>query len=183
LIEGRLVDHGRLLGLPGVSILDTLAVLPMLPTNLKMEESMNRDIKRWWDRYRGQGHDAAAALRAARIRVRWDRYEAEGLVKLDLVPDDDPDLSFLDQTPYQATRQGRAAAKYIRELAERDGVWCQVASFRTDPGDEWRVGDSVGGLIGYDDTLYSLYTPDLMDETLHRLEDALMDQALNGLKL
>jgi hypothetical protein len=93
------------------------------------------------------------------------------------MPDNDLDLSFLDQDLYQDTREGRANAKAIREAAERDGGFGVVGEFRLDPEDDdedaWQNGDAVWGHVGYEDAKTSPYIPDIKATTIDALRTAL----------
>lgn len=122
---------------------------------------------------RAEGAPAAQALRNARTREKW---EAKGdAVRIRYVPDDSPDLSFLDQDCYQGDREGRASAKAIRDEAEREGVWGMVAEYRCPCCGEWKHGDSIYGMIGSPSErveFHGGYLPDLQRQTLDALREA-----------
>lgn len=115
------------------------------------------------------GHDAQLALRYARESILWDELEARELVRFRAIPDDDPDLSYLDE--WTGTREGRAGAKHVRELYEREGACIVFAEYRTDPLGEWRTAESIGGFLGFDDFKGSGYDADMIGATLRAYQD------------
>jgi hypothetical protein len=93
------------------------------------------------------------------MQVTWDKLESAGLVRLEIVPDDSPDLSFLDQKEFSRYRQ----KGYDR--ANNDGVWGIVGQYRMDEDSDWMNADSVFGFIG-DDWKGSGYDTDIERNTI-----------------
>ena len=87
------------------------------------------------------GQNALWSLRAARCNLQWAILDDCGLVRLQWVPDESPDLSW--------------AGEKDLEIAERDGVWGLVGEYCIEPQTrKWKQGDSVWGFIGQNDGGY-----------------------------
>jgi len=110
------------------------------------------------------GFMAMQALRNAKTRAQWylqedtsEIPEEMGAVRLRIVPDDCPDLSFLDQDCSEDCRK----REYDR--ANNDGVWGVIGEYWD--GKEWQHADSCWGFIG-NDWQNSGYDTDIMHSTL-----------------
>jgi hypothetical protein len=106
---------------------------------------------------------ASDVLRAVKIRAEWSEAESQDLVRLRVEPDQDLDLSYLDQDCY--TDRYRAE---VREHAERDGGTGIIGEYYD--GETWQSTDSVWGFIG-DDWKGSGYDIDIMRATLDALAE------------
>jgi hypothetical protein len=138
---------------------------------------VKRQEARDYAAFRKSGATADQAKRYAKTLARWRELEDLGVVRLRVEPDDDADLSFLDLDHYQDTREGRAAAKHVRDLYERDGAWGTISEYRTDPTDDdaWEQADSCWGHIGYKDPaspFENWYVCDEMAEAIEQYEAA-----------
>ena len=104
---------------------------------------------------------ASAALRSAKIDAAWSEYDNDQ-VRLRLVPDDDVDLSWLDQDHYSEKYRSEQ-----RQRADQDGCWILVGESLD--GEEWIVADSCGGFIG-EDWKGSGYDDDIKRSTMDQFE-------------
>jgi hypothetical protein len=134
------------------------------------------------------GFNAIDAYDVAVTRVKFEALEDLGCVRMNVVDDDDPDLSFLDQDCFNDTRGGIAATKKTREIARDEGVFGLVAEFTLDPltdpespvyagwedRQDWNHGGSCFGFIGYKDAdpRTNCYAPQIMAETIAAFRDA-----------
>jgi hypothetical protein len=114
----------------------------------KKEGDRNRRaaVRREFHRFR-PGRPASTALRIARALVAFRDQDGETM-RFRYEPDQDPDLSFLDQDCYQGDSQGRRCADRIRAMAEHDGVWVCIVETRCPTCEAWTVRDTIGGCIG-----------------------------------
>lgn len=109
-------------------------------------------IRRKYARLRALGYRAHAAMEAARIEVSWQRREAGEhdapdaihCVRVRMVPDQDADLSYLEQDEFADAR----ASEY--ERANRDGVWGVITEYFDEASREWVQADSCWGFVGDD---------------------------------
>ena len=144
-----------------------LAFLPRSPAE-------TRAVAHEYRRLRAKGWDAAGALRSARVNVRFEAEEGNGRVKLKLEPDENPDLSWLDDVDYHGEGNRRAGGAYRKEWlgkAERDGVWIIVGLYREAGEGEWITADYCGGFIG-DDVRDNGYDTDIKASALEALYDS-----------
>lgn len=134
------------------------------------------------------GFNALDAYRVAITRIRFAALENLDLVRLEVVDDFSPDLSFLDQEDFNDTRQGIALTKQTRRLATDEGVYGIVGQYRLSEDDEWEHADSCYGFIGYVDARPETnhVAPDIMDATIdayaaaHRAELTRQRDLANG---
>lgn len=114
----------------------------------------------------------------AAVDCQWDRLEQAGLVRLSWQPDthvsyDDLVGDCFSPARYAETPGGRrtveAEERALRDKIDQDGVWGLVGEYRLQPCDQcspwnsescahpdWRQGDSVWGLVGFDSCGYEL---------------------------
>jgi hypothetical protein len=125
---------------------------------------MNGYVKREYNRLRAKNWRASEALRAARVRDRFEDLENEGLVKIESFPEEEPyDDSYIDTWGLSPSRL-KKAKEDIARLIERDGCWCYVSFFRPDDESEWVRLDSIGMIEG--DIRDTGYDVDLMEAAL-----------------
>jgi hypothetical protein len=131
---------------------------------------MAKTLLQWYRHYRVHGsgivgESAKGAMRAARIRMRFDALESDDLVRLHLEPECDMyDDSYIDTWGFSEEKVKREKAKIWRRI-EREGCWILVGQFRASDEDAWESADSIGGFIG-DDWQDSGYDIDIMHATL-----------------
>ena len=118
------------------------------------------------------GHNAEQSLNAAKTDLLWSKLEFCNLVKIEIEPDDCPDLSYLDQTDDEMGRGFERSANAERERAGDYGVWTFSGWYRHDSWPRWEIGDSVGGFIA-NDYLDSGYDTDVKAETIKCLREDL----------
>lgn len=131
---------------------------------------------REYHRLRRAGWAAREAWHQAKTLERWrdaggyetgDESEmpvcADPTVRLLVLPDDCPDLSYLDDEKVYSARE----RERVLEIANRDGV-CGIVGQHWD-GESWQTSDSVWGFIG-DDWRDSGYDADVMDSALRAWE-------------
>ena len=111
-------------------------------------------------RLRRAGWSARAALRAARIRERFEDAESAGLVRFTVQPDECCEV--LD---FDGTEREHADAL---ERANSDGCWGIVSEERCPFCGHWFAVDSVWGFIG-DDWQDSGYDDDVRESALVEL--------------
>lgn len=116
---------------------------------------------------RKQGERAHVALYSARTEVMFDILAHRGLVRLTLSPDEDIDLTWLDQDHYSKQYRDEQI-----ERVNRDGSWGIIGEFKTREG-EWEHADSCWGFIG-DDWCDSGYDSDIKTATIKALWDRVM---------
>lgn len=124
-------------------------------------------LARRYAKYRAEGLPARAAIRAARVSLRFDKLEAQGLVKLGWEPEFDCyDDSYLDDNDLRPSDRER----YRKELHDRinhEGVWIRCSYARPNEEEEWWLGDSIGMMLGTDDHTYDV---DLMATAIEQVE-------------
>ena len=96
------------------------------------------DITREYKRLRKLGHKACDAYRAAVVSTEFEALEHDGRVSLELAPDLDADLSYLEQDHFTDYREE------IYARANEEGCWGVVVKV------EGAAIDSVWGFIGDD---------------------------------
>lgn len=133
--------------------------------------TVNHAVRREYDRLRRVGFAASYALTAARTQHQWQRLEDAGLARLLVIPDDHPDLSWLNDAP---PHYRRAATRRV----EQDGVWGIVGQYRHAPDGEWRPVDSCFGFVG-DDYRDSGYDTDIKHATITAFKDAMRSRCPN----
>lgn len=120
------------------------------------------------------GFAAVEALDTAYTLAKWEVLAELGYVRLIAEPDDDADLSWIDQDRYSDSDRER-----FRDDVETNGVWGSIGEFRLDPDSEdWQTADSVWGHTGYRNVLdwrENPYVLDIMDETIRQFRDAWKD--------
>jgi len=114
------------------------------------------------------GHNAELALESAKILDRWEQMEADGLVKIEAVYDDDPDPSFYDTWEHLSERSKE-------QLKQRYCEDCYIVQtyYRADAEFDWQWADSIGGCSGYNDPtspFENCYVIDLMESAINQLE-------------
>ena len=119
---------------------------------------MNNAVRREYLKRRRRGEGARAALLEARVTVAF-RKRADDTVRLRVVPDDDVDLSYLEQPEFARVR----ADEYAR--ANRDGCTGIVAEYLDAVSGDWIEVESCYGFIG-DDWRESGYDTDCMRAAL-----------------
>jgi hypothetical protein len=122
-------------------------------------DTMKATIRSYYARERANGWRATTAIANARTRLDWET--ATDNVRLSVLPDDFPDLSFLDDK--QCFPASVAAAERAR--ANDEGVWGIVGQFRCPCCGNWTNADSCFGFIG-EDWKNSGYDTDIMRSTL-----------------
>jgi hypothetical protein len=140
---------------------------------------MNRETRKLYNRFRAAGETAKRALESARVVRQFEALEAAGFVRIDVQPDESPDLSWLDQDCFNDTRGARAATKKMREQIERDGVWGTVGEYRLEDDAEWAHADSCWGHTGYNDVaspFENAYVIDHMAATIEAFKLALRER-------
>lgn len=141
--------------------------------------------RRKFQQLRAAGLKASEALRSAKIWEAFEEAEAEGLLRLQQIPEQGgPFDSFGEPEAYQDPSGRRISAEEAKaealRLADLWGGWIvSVEIFR--PACEicgrpegWKALDSVGGFWGYEDPLSPLQNPyaaDLMQQGLEALEE------------
>ena len=133
------------------------------------------NLHQHYRRLRALGHVALSAMRDARTAVAWEKAERTGLVRLDVVPDEEMyDDSYIDTRDdvSQATRD-KMRAKLWKTI-EREGVYGLRAQLRVDG--RWQDVDTCWGFIG-DDWKDSGYDSDLMRAALDALDEQRSDEA------
>lgn len=118
---------------------------------------------------RREGWRAWDAWRTAKIIERANAEILAGRLAIVRIPDDSPDLSWLDQTDEQMGHGFKRQAKAERERAERDGCWGIAAYVRISPNEEWEQADSIWGIIGDDCFGASGYEADILKSGLDLL--------------
>lgn len=124
------------------------------------------------------GENARCLLEDARIRIAFQDAERAGLVRLKFVPDTQPfDDSYIDTWTDETEGKRERARKELWEQIEHDGVWGLIGEYRLSPAetisdgdDGWESTDGVWGFIG---TETNGYEPDIREQTLSALRDAL----------
>jgi hypothetical protein len=131
-------------------------------------------LTREYTRLRRHGWHARNAYEAAKTRAAWDAAEANGLVRLQVLPDASGDLENLKGdtfNPKYVTHISRAQLereeKAFEDRVERDGVVGIVGEYHD--GETWRHADSCWGFVG-DDWRDSGTDTDVMASTLEALE-------------
>lgn len=138
---------------------------------------MNKTIERIYRKIRkfgtGQsGRDAQMSLRSALVVCQWRKLEDAGLVRLIAEDEADPDLSYLDTWDHLSERTKRNMIDRYYQL----GIVCVIGQYRTSEDAGWKIGDSVGNCIGYENPLSytdNSYVVDIMAQTISELRDAL----------
>lgn len=139
---------------------------------------MNKQLLVAYTRHRQNGgrwvgHNAKQALKAAKTELLFDRLQDLELVRFEVRPDDDADLSWLDQTDAEMGRGFERLAKHERSRAHAlDGCWGIVGLYRMHPSDDWIQADSCWGFIGRD-WLGSGYDIDIKAECVKQLGNSL----------
>ena len=105
---------------------------------------MQTALTKEYRRQRAKGWNASTALRNAKVERTWNVLEARGKVALKVMPDDDCDLSYLDQDCFAHYRKAEL------ERANRDGCWGLVGEYRCPRCGQWTTADSIWGFIGED---------------------------------
>lgn len=145
---------------------------------------MNKQLAGEYRTLRAAGWHASAALSYARTLQAWsdvggyigdedDNEPDVGAVRLRVVEEQYPDLSYLEQRDVYTERQ----AKEVYDRANRDGCTGIVGEYFD--GDEWVHADSVYGFIG-DDWNASGHDMDVMNATLAASETFRNSQLLQG---
>jgi len=135
---------------------------------------MNDAIKREYFRQRRLGNRARWAYQHAVTQARWDAMESEGLVRLDIRPDEDCGFDDLAGDMFNRkanpdipeSRMAKEEKEY-RERIDREGVYGIVGEYFD--GEEWVDADSVWGFVG-DDWRDSGYDSDIKRATMDALE-------------
>ena len=116
-------------------------------------------------RLRALGFQAWTALHSARTNVAFEDKEDDGLVRMRIVSDDSPDLSFLDQECFSDIRRQQL------NRANDDGCWGIVSEVKCPCCGEWTEADSVWGFIA-DDWKDSGYDSDVKADALAKLAES-----------
>ena len=151
---------------------------------------MNMRTKRNYVRLRRAGWTAENAWRAAKVNEKWEAaggYTVDGtdsvlvrsreddaMVRAVILPDIDPDLSWLDADngPILVDGKWMSSEQYgdmIRARAMTDGVHVVITQYWD--GETWQDADSCGGFIG-EDWNDSGYDTDMMESALDALSEA-----------
>ena len=122
-------------------------------------------------KYRRLGYTASVALhyayentRSFLIKEKFEVLETLGVVRLQVVPDDCPDFSYLDQDEFSDIRD----KEYQR--ANNYGVWGIVGEVLIDD-DDWEHVDSCFGFID-DDWKGSGYDTDIMSACIEAAQQS-----------
>lgn len=125
----------------------------------------------------------AAGEYAARIRRRFERLEALGLVRLQVLPDVEMyDDSYIDTWSDVSAEERNMYRRSLWVRIEREGVWGVVGEFRPDPRGPWLAwehADSCWGFIGDDwQSGYGKtgYDVECMDVTIDALRVAIRNR-------
>lgn len=133
---------------------------------------MNQYVRRYYHAFRAKGYRATDALRAARVKDRFEDLENEGLVRLYSEPEMEMhDLSYVDTWGLSPKRTEREKQR-IRDMIDRDGLWIWSAQFRTDEDEDWEYVDdaTVGDVVG---DIEGIYDIDFMELAIEAVESAL----------
>lgn len=118
---------------------------------------------------------AKQSLNDARTSIAFATLEDCHLVRLNVVPDDSPDLSWLDQLDDKMGRGFERQAVYQRERANDFGCWGIVGQYRVMTDPRWFEVDSVWGFID-NDWQNSGYDIDIKRATMDALRTALKNR-------
>ena len=145
--------------------------------------------RRHYGRLRAKGWIAKEAWRAAGVNERWEAAgghtvdgtdsvlvrsrEDDAMVRAVILPDTDPDLSWLDidNGPVLVGNRWMSSQEYgdmVRARAMTDGVYFVVTQYWD--GEVWQDADSCGGFIG-EDWNDSGYDTDMMESALDALSE------------
>ena len=120
---------------------------------------MDQKTQRDYARLRAMHWTAREALRAAKIRARFEALEHEGRVRLDVLEDEEP---------YDHGDMGDEKA--TNERIERLGLYGIQTSVACACCGAWNVVDAVWGFIGQD-WRDSGYDTDLMDSAIDAADE------------
>ena len=124
---------------------------------------MNEHVRKHYNTFREEGFRASTALDYALIEDKWEDLGNEGLVRLQIEPDESPDMSWVADLP---KHDGDA----IWRMVERDGTWGIIGEYKCPCCGEWTQADSCWGFIG-EDWLHSGYDMDIKAETIKKVEE------------
>jgi len=119
---------------------------------------LDQKTRRDYARLRAMHWSAREALRAAKIRTRFEALEYEGRVRLDIEADD---------MPYQYGDYENEKETNLK--IEREGLWGVVTFVSCPCCGAWTHVDSCWGFIG-EDWRDSGYDTDLMDSAIDAAE-------------
>ena len=126
-------------------------------------------------RLRALGHVALSAMRDARTAVAWEKAERTGLVRLDVVPDEEMyDDSYIDTWDDKSQAWRDRERKKLWALIEREGVYGLRSQLRVDG--RWQDVDTCWGFIG-DDWKDSGYDGDMKLAALDALDALRAEEA------
>jgi hypothetical protein len=123
-------------------------------------------------KFRECGMNAAHAYRSAKTLTAWQESEASGRVRITAEQEQESYFSVYGEPDNARERE------QITETLERWGCVYVLAEYLS-PSGEWEHGDAIGMCV-YENPLSPFenwYVPDLMSETLDRLETAWTEAA------
>jgi hypothetical protein len=138
---------------------------------------MDKRIKKEYFLLRSKGWKAIHALRDARIKIKFEDLEADGMVRIVAEPDeaytwaghggDCYNVDLLADTVPGGARTILAWKKAEMERVERDGFTYVKTEVQCPCCGSWEFVDGIGGFVG-DDWKDSGYDTDLMATAIER---------------
>ena len=126
-------------------------------------------------------HHARYCLDIARVRVRFEDAEREGLVRFETPYDEIADVDYLtcDRECFDTDEQHERHVRETIDRANDKGVWGIRTFARLTPDDDWEEADAVWGFIG-EDWVDSGYDDDMRRAALDLL--ARMQEEAKGMQ-
>ena len=107
---------------------------------------MTQAVLRQYRELRKRNYPAKLALYVARVNERFAELEADGIVMLEIIPDE-----YYETEGSYATGSADDDAEMERleaEIIDRDGVWIVGSQIRCESCGSWEPVDGIHGIVG-----------------------------------